>query len=520
MMKKIMSLFVCCSVAAISFAQQQTFDLITFTPPKGWTKNVGETLLSYTITDNKTKSWCRINVVKSTTSKGTIEADFESEWLDLVVKNYNPTSERKENEIQEAEGWKIKAGSSKFTFDNREAMAMLTTASGYDRCVSIIAVTNSMEYLKDVKALIESLDLKKPAIGSTENPVAEDDKNSVVGTWKKTGSVNPSYNDAYATSIAGYSSDQYIFNANGTYHFVSKTFGMSFAKILLVKENGTYQISGNTITITPQKSTLEAWSKKNGGDKWGIRLSSQKRPLEKVTYQFTKHDFSGIQIWDLVLQNNTVTQRDGPHSNNKSFDKAWYYSPISANNPVIELPNGEKITTEVQTEPVQATNINNSNSILGTWCMSSSDNSSYRVKNSVMSTIFRQYTFKENSTYTCNIKTYDPLMNSTYLGRENGTYKKAGNNLTIIPQRSVMEEWSKVDNTDQWGKLLKTQNIALEKVTYTFYKINISENNEWQLILKASSPTKRDGPFNNYERNAWIYINASPARPVIKLPSE
>ncbi len=515
-----MLLFICCLGATISFAQKQAFDLITFTPPKGWTKNVEETLLSYTITDNKTKSWCRINVIKSTVSKGTIEADFESEWQDLVVKNYNPTSERKENEIQEAEGWKIKAGSSKFTFETREAMAMLTTVSGYNRCASIVAVTNSKEYLKDVQALIESLDLKKPGTVSTESPVGEDDKNSVVGTWKKTGSVNPSYNDAYATSIAGYSSDQYIFNSNGTYHFVSKTFGMSLAKIFLVKENGTYQVSGNSITISPQKSVIEAWSKKDGGDKWGSLLSSQKRPLEKVTYQFTKHYFSGIQIWNLVLQNNTVTQRDGPHSNNKTFDNAWYYSPISANNPVIELPNGEKITTEVQKEPLQETNINNSTSILGTWCMSSSDNSNYRVKNGVMSTIFRQYTFKENGAYTCNIKTYDPLMNSTFLGRENGTYKKTGNILTVNPQRSVLEEWSKVNNNDQWGKLLKTQNVALEKVSYTFSKVDIPENNEWQLILKANLQTIRDGPFNNYQKDAWVYINSSPARPVIKLPGE
>ena len=519
-MSKIILLSLLIILAGKTFAQQQTFDLFTFTPQKGWTKNVEETLVSYTITDHKTKSWCRINVIKSTISKGTIEADFEGEWQDLIVKNYNPTSDRKENEIQEAEGWKIKAGSSKFTFDNSEAMAMLTTASGYDRCASIVAVTNSKEYLKDVQALIQSFDLIKPGIVSTKNPVAEDDESSIVGTWKKTGSVNPSYNDAYATSIAGYSSDQYIFNSNGTYHFVSKTFGMSLAKILLVKENGTYQVSGNIITIIPQKNVIEAWSKKDGGDKWGNLLSSQKRPLEKATYQFTKHYFSGIQIWNLVLQNNTVTQRDGPHSNNKTFDNAWYYSPIYANNPVIELPNGEKITAEVQTEPVQEAKINNSTSILGTWCMSSSDNSNYRVKNGVMSTIFRQYTFKENGSYTCTIKTYDPFMNSTFLGRENGTFKKTGNNLTIIPDRSVLEEWSKVINADRWGKLLETQNVALEKVSYTFSKVNIPENKEWQLILKANLQTRRDGPLNNYQKDAWVYINSSPARPVIKLPGE
>jgi hypothetical protein len=57
-----------------------------------------------------------------------------------------------------------------------------------------------------------------------------------------------------------------------------------------------------------------------------------------VTYRFTKHYFSGIQLWNLVLKADSATDRDGPFSNNKLFENAWYYSPISANNPLIELP--------------------------------------------------------------------------------------------------------------------------------------------------------------------------------------
>ena len=36
-----------------TFAQRDTFDLITFKSPKRWIKTVEETLVSYTITDNK-----------------------------------------------------------------------------------------------------------------------------------------------------------------------------------------------------------------------------------------------------------------------------------------------------------------------------------------------------------------------------------------------------------------------------------------------------------------------------------
>jgi hypothetical protein len=341
-MKKVLLLCIVCATAVISFAQKETFDVITYTPPKNWKKEVTENITSYTIINKKNNNWCRINIVKSTSSKGSIEQDFESEWQELVVKSYTPTEAPQANEVQEAEGWKTKTGAAKFTFNNTDAMALLTTATGYNRCVSIVATTSSQEYIKDIEALLASVDLKKTAIIPAQSPTAS---------------------------------------------------------------NGDAQ-----------------------------------QPAE--------------------------------------------------------------------------------NAITGTWCISASDNSNYRVKNAVMSTIFRQYTFKANGTYTCNIKTYDPLMSSTFLGRETGSFQINGNNLTINPKKTVLEEWSKKGGRDEWGSLLKTQNIAPEKITYQFTKQFIAEINEWQLILKTNKETKRDGPFNNYDRNAWIYIMSSPAHPIIKLPGE
>jgi hypothetical protein len=83
---------------------------------------------------------------------------------------------------------------------------------------------------------------------------------------------------------------------------------------------------------------IEAWSKRDGGDNWGRLLTTQNRTLETVTYRFTKHYFSGIQVWNLLLQADRDTRRDGPFNNNTTFNNAWYYAPISPKNPVIELP--------------------------------------------------------------------------------------------------------------------------------------------------------------------------------------
>jgi len=326
--------------AVTSFAQKETFDLVTYTPPGGWKKEVTENITSYSMVNKKNNSWCQVGIIKSTSSKGSIEQDFESEWQDLIVKNYKPTQAPQVNEVQQTDGWKIKTGAGKFTFNNSDAIAMLTTMSGFNRCVSIVATTNSQDYLKDIEALLSSVDLEKPET-NVQLPTNNDNV-SIIATWSKSAGARTADGDPAAAGVGGYTKDQYTFNANGTYTFVSKTFKMSSDKIILVKENGTYKVSGTTISIQPQKSVTQAWSKEGGVDKWGKLLSTQNRTLENVTYQFTKHYFSGIQLWNLILQADKVTQRDGPFSSNTTFSNAWYYAPVSFNKPVIELPGGQQ----------------------------------------------------------------------------------------------------------------------------------------------------------------------------------
>lgn len=337
-MKKIfLSLFLVTG-AAITFAQKETFDLTTYTPPKGWKKELTENTITYTIISKQTNSWCRINIVKSTASKGNIDQDFESEWQELVVKSYNVTDTPQINTVQDVEGWKIKAGGGKFMFNNNTAMAMLTTISGYNRCVSIVSTTNSQGYIKDIETLLSSVDLIKPNINEPLQTDVSDTK-SVLGNWGATASDQSSFR--VKNGVMNYISRQYYFKSNNTYTFVSKAIDPLMNKILLGKENGTYEVTGNTVIITPKKSVLEAWSKKDGADNWGKLLSSQNIPLEKVSYHFTKHYFSGIRETALILQSDKPTQRDGAYSGNVTVNNSWIYSPLSNSHPVISLPAGQ-----------------------------------------------------------------------------------------------------------------------------------------------------------------------------------
>jgi len=193
-MKKII-LFCFCLSAITSIAQKQTYDLVSYLPPVGWKREVKSNMTVYTLTNNKKSSWCQVFIVKSTTSKGSAEADFESEWQELVVKSYHPSGTPQSEGAKELDGWKIKMSVGKFLFNRRDAVVLLTTASGYDRCMSIVAIMNSEDYNTAVSKLLESVEMVKPSAKTSlaqTNTIPVGDNKFVFSTtnfddgWKST----------------------------------------------------------------------------------------------------------------------------------------------------------------------------------------------------------------------------------------------------------------------------------------------------------------------------------------------
>ncbi len=338
-------------VAAISksndaIAQSETFDLIVYSPPKDsadkiWKKEIAKDKISYTLTNKKNNSWCQIFILKSTTSKGSIDQDFESEWQELIVKSYKPTTDPKVTSVEESKGWKMKAGSTEFKFNKTNAVAILTTASGYDRCISIVIITNSQEYATEIENLLSSVDLSKPETSVIQKN-NNDNSSVIIGAWGKSNTVSQVNNRFGSYS---YNKQQYLFNTDGNYDFAAKTYDEKSSETFLIKERGSYVINGNIITLTPKTSVIQAWSKKNGADNWNQLKSSQKRSLETVSYQFS------IADKNLLLQTGKQTQRDGNFNNGNTYT----YGPPGTFTP-IELPGGEQLLpVELQKPPVKGT---------------------------------------------------------------------------------------------------------------------------------------------------------------------
>ena len=343
-MKKIILFLALYVFTSNILAQTGTFDITTYTAPKGWKKEAKESTIQFEKEDAAKGTYCLITIYKSVPGTADPKENFNMAWASLVKERVTVSVEPTMQPADKENGWDVQSGYASFENDGNKGVVVLATSTGFGKMANIIVLTNTDIYEKEMTAFLGSVHLKRlktAPIEQKENktPIPVVNNNSpIVGTWGKSGSVNPAYGNAAATGNSGYSKDQYTFNSNGTYTFISKTFRYSYDQLLLVKENGTYTINGTDLSINPQKSILEAWSKKNGTDNWGTLLRTQVRALEKITYQFTKHYFSGIQVWNLVLQHATPTQRDGPFSRNDSFNNAWYFSPLSENNTAIELP--------------------------------------------------------------------------------------------------------------------------------------------------------------------------------------
>lgn len=172
MRKGITILFLLCSLCVLS--QQQTYDLISFTPPKGWKKDEKENVISLSITNKNTKSWAQIGIIKSTTSKGSVDADFDSEWQELILKpyqQYGVSAKPLSIDTQTLNGWKVWTGLGQFVFNGDTSSVLLNTFSDGQRCASITMMSNTTSYGAALEAFLASVSITNPGTTIKQNDV-------------------------------------------------------------------------------------------------------------------------------------------------------------------------------------------------------------------------------------------------------------------------------------------------------------------------------------------------------------
>lgn len=175
MLKTIIT-FILLMISLTAAAQKETYDLITYTPPAGWKKEVRENShTSYTKVNRLTGKYCQIFIMPSANSKGSLDKDFDSEWQTLVQSNYAVTQAPTMTATATVNGWQTKGGTAPFSFNNAQSVVFMTTMSGFNRMMSIVAITDDTDFMPEIRAVLDSVDILPQ---STSIPVKTTDPKS------------------------------------------------------------------------------------------------------------------------------------------------------------------------------------------------------------------------------------------------------------------------------------------------------------------------------------------------------
>lgn len=173
-MKQNVLLIISLAGSLLLSAQQQTYDIISFTLPKGWKKENVQNALQLSTTNNKNRTWAQIGIYKSTASKGSVDADFENEWNELVVKpyqQYGVSSQPLGIDTQLVNGWKVWTGMGQFVFNNDTSVVLLNTFSDGQRCTSLTLMRNSNSYGKVLEEFLASVSVTNTSTTAPQNDV-------------------------------------------------------------------------------------------------------------------------------------------------------------------------------------------------------------------------------------------------------------------------------------------------------------------------------------------------------------
>ena len=325
-------------IVSAAYSQKvDTFDIVTFIPPVGWEVKKSEGSVAYTTANEKSGVYCVITLIRSLPSQGSSNADFELVWKTVVSDQFKTTNKPQRGQTGLKQGWIGETGVAPFELGDLKGAAMLTTLTGNGKVVGILALTNSDVHANDIGTFVDGITLPQAAAEKAVLTVPAADSARLIGKWNRTSSAFPAYADPVAWGTAGYTKSRYEFKADGTYLYTERSFRSMYQNIIIVKETGKYSVSGNSLTVTPTKSAISTYVKAGGVDALGGLVKSQNRNLETVTYTFDFHFFEGIKEWDLVLQADRPTQRDGEFSGNKTFQNAWYFDQQYTDNDLTSI---------------------------------------------------------------------------------------------------------------------------------------------------------------------------------------
>jgi hypothetical protein len=244
---------------------QTTYDVFTYTEPKGYKKETKANTISFTKTDSKTGTYCVIALYAQSPSSGDLAKDFDNDWRDLAATPFSITATPQKQKGEDISGWKTYSGGANFEFSGSTSMALITTAKKENANVAILIMTNAQSFITtDVDAFLGSLTLGNPTATTPQNNIAQNTKpntakpTSIIGEWLyDDGLISILYdysghanNDTYNNDVKMTVKIKLTIKADGTYEDYTFYNKGTFKKKEITAK-GKYKLSGNSITFTP-----------------------------------------------------------------------------------------------------------------------------------------------------------------------------------------------------------------------------------------------------------------------------
>lgn len=513
-------LLTCTLLYLTAAAQKQSFDVVSFSIPKGWQQKQNEGSVQLLATEKKSGAYIMAIITRASPSATSAIENFNSKWKDAIKDQLHLEGDPTMQPSSNSNGWDVEAGNANFMDNGVNSSVALLSATGGGQTVSVVIMTNSKQYESDLMAFLNSLELAAPSAtnnGQSPAPATNPGMGAspIKGLWtsyvlETTGySINgrPQY-------TAGYLRKEYAFYADGTYLFRNKQWLTKVNNIVYVYETGTYSVDGNELTLTPTSGKGGFWKKKASSKEWGSLVKWTDSKLEKTTYRFAiSIDPSYGNA--LVLTAANATARDGGQFNAPGDPFEFRYSfralESSIDNPP-SLKTGFENKSLSAVEPIQTNTpvaTTTFSPITGkTWQGSSSEKmGAGNLQTNTGGFFTNQYKFYPDGTYRFVQVNASHYTSTKSLNYETGTYSISGNQLSIVPTKGSDEEWTKIGKTsngnsdvsnrainETWNKKQQTAPRKLERTTYTF-RIEYQEGNHANaLILEGyNGHTEREG---------------------------
>ncbi|MBL7730399.1 MAG: hypothetical protein JNM88_04410 [Chitinophagaceae bacterium] len=184
-------------------AQNETFDISTYTPPKGWKKEKSESAVQFTKEDAAKGTYCIITLMKAVPGTASSKENFDAAW-DNVVKEMVKVSAAPEMQPPAKEnGWEAQSGYAPFESEGTKGIVLLVTSSSPEEMVNIIIMTNTDVYESEMTAFLGSVSFAAPKPVSNK-PASNPAKPPVTATTAKKDSYafnTTNFDDGWTSTV-------------------------------------------------------------------------------------------------------------------------------------------------------------------------------------------------------------------------------------------------------------------------------------------------------------------------------